>query len=237
MRVWALLPFLKGLLAMKVTDRPFSSLLALLTSGTPFTFSRWGPHEWQAMFDQHARPAYLQKLGHDLRVLLRSRPPYTLSLEKKALGLNHFGRWLDKHDLGDLEWSSAGVFRAALLTRKFAHLVRAVSSLRRVVFIGPPSLERLCKRLPNSRLVVVPPRHAYLALNSVFRDAMGECEPLPPGSLVSVSAGRATPLLLGLLYPRLGRTCSLIDFGGAWESYLDSEGGDGLAPAKLSACS
>ncbi len=204
-----------------VTDRPLRKFLTLLRGRKPFTVSRWGEQEWQALLGEWTAvsvgaQSYHRELCTALGQVLASLPPYRLGLPAQVF--ETFGdkvyAYIDGCGLGTLDWQRDFLKVAGF--EDFTTLVGTVSRLP-LVLVGPPPLRHARGILRYRAFVDVPPRHAYLCLGDIVRETLATLEGMPEPTLVSVSAGMTAPLILDKLYHQVGHRHQLVDFGSLWE--------------------
>lgn len=202
-----------------VKERPWEELLAAMVGRKPFTYSRWGSDEWHCLFGERngfltqEGHVYFHSLCHDLSRLMQSRPPY-------ALGLADTGDKIDSYilgcGLGDLDWCRHQSPGADQIIRLF----EAVTKTSMIV-IGPPPLRKLRRLLGFHSFVEVPPKNAYLRKDDIVRNALAVLSESRYPSLVTVSAGVCTPLIVDELYRRPeSQRHRLVDVGNLWQQLV-----------------
>lgn len=208
-----------------VTDRPLREFLPLLAGNKPLTISRWGDHEWHALFGETngfmSRDGYfyLPELKEQLWSVLSRRPPYRLALSTDDYRATNaiFGA-----ELQDLAWHRDPFSRITGVGRPLLELTRAVRH-KPLIVVGPPKYRRLRDRLGWTAFVDVPPKNAYLAKDHLVREVFAALDDLKQPALVSVSAGVCAPLIVDDLFRAAGGFHQIVDFGGVWGEYLLEE--------------
>ena len=119
--------------------------------------------------------------------------------------------WLKQHNICDIQWHSGEVFHRASGARLLAPLVKQLWK-RPVVIVGPKWLVRL----PFAKtLIEVISKDCWKDV-----DAIERClQTTSAGTIVSFSAGPTAKVLIHRLFPVLGKTCWLLDFGSVWDPY------------------
>jgi len=133
--------------------------------------------------------------------------PYLSRLEL----LPQIETWLKQNKAQDIQWYFGDVFHRANGARQLAPLVEQLWK-RPVVIVGPKWLGKL----PFAKtLIEVIPKDCWQNVGAIEERLWT----IPTGTIVSFSAGPTTKVLIHRLFPILGDTCWLIDFGSVWDPY------------------
>lgn len=119
-------------------------------------------------------------------------------------------RWLQLNN-ASIRWHSGEVFHRASGARQLAPLIKQLWE-RSVVIVGPKWLGKL----PFAKIFI------EIASKDCWKDVdaiEGRLRGISAGTVVSFSAGPTTKVLIHRLFPILGKTCWLIDFGSLWDPY------------------
>ena len=119
--------------------------------------------------------------------------------------------WLKQHNIHGIKWHSGEVFHRASGTGQLASLIEQLW-LRPVTVVGPKWLSKL----PFAKAFIeVIPKDCWKDV-----DAIERClQTILAGTIVSFSTGPTAKVLIHRLFPVLGDTCWLIDFGSVWDPY------------------
>lgn len=211
---------------LTVIKPPLSFYVDKLKAGTPFAFVRYGDGEWISMLGGKGQTCdgheYFDEMASDLRHSLtindpnfiRSIGPLALQDGRKA----QITRYLYQKKLS-LEWHSTEVFLQASLAGKLFPLVEQLHQ-KRVVYAGPAHLELFCWRdLAVNDFIPVPTQNAYLSMNEMVTRVSLAIE-RQRAELLAVSAGPAAKVLIAKLWPKFGRTVTMLDLGSVWDGYV-----------------
>lgn len=209
-----------------VKDRPLREILTHLAGRRPYTLSRWGDHEWHALFGETNgfMPKdgyfYLPELRDQLWSLLTRRPPYGLALSTED---TRAANSIFAAELQDLDWQRDPFSRIVGVGHQLHELTRAVRQ-KPLIVVGPPKYRHLKARLGWTAFVDVPPKNAYLAKDHLVREVFAAMDDMKEPALVSVSAGVCAPLIVDDLFRAAGSFHQIVDFGGVWGKYLLEDG-------------
>jgi len=196
-----------------------------LRANTPFTVSRWGDGEWNSVLGKtHGKNCdghrYFEKMGDDLRAVLLDKPAYILGIQRHALRIfkGRVEDWLATHGLTHLDWIDADVFHEASEKGELVELVKEMRQ-RPVMLVGPPHLEQLQHYLGAHLFVPVAPLNSYLSLDQIHQTVTDKLAAMPAGTVVSISMGMPSKLLVHRLHARWAAQHTIIDFGSVWDVY------------------
>jgi hypothetical protein len=199
--------------------------VSLLKRNTPFSFSRFGDGEWNAVLNVQGANCdgheYLPQLGADLRNALIDNGTYYYAMQSSAI--RDSGRtiaaYLEENNIR-WKWHNSDVFHYANDDAKLYPLIKQLQSMN-VVVVGPDYLRELDKIVFRySHFVEVPRTNCYLAKDDVVKQILEiEAKDSSP-KVYAFSASMATNVMIHELYPRIGQHAWLIDFGSLWDVYL-----------------
>lgn len=206
---------------MNVTAPGLGFYVDKLLNGERFAFVRYGNGEWDCILDLYYRTrSGSQRFTPDLRQALTESlttphaGDYYTALQSTGF-LQRIGilpqaeTWLAENAPG-MAWHDGEVFTKASAKGRLGPLVRALKT-QRVVVVGP----RWTMKLPFASVFVPVRSHdcwTDVANIEAQLRKLTNC-------VVSFSAGPATKVLIHRLWPQIGRSCSLIDFGSVWDPY------------------
>lgn len=227
---------------------PIDWYVKRLGLGLPTSFSRWGDGEWRSVLAENdacwerlrsITPAWRKgktnksghsfptKMGEEMRAMLRSRPKHILLLANRygnpkspmpQIGLARWIKeWLTANGLDDLPWGPADTIVRALYRMEFEPFMDVLQD-KRILLVGPGHLKGL-DVIPVDEFIGIPPRDAYKAIDTLFKQINHYCEKAGEPVTVSISMGPASPLLI----ERLTRECpshSFMDLGSIWDGFV-----------------
>lgn len=200
--------------------------VSLLKSKTPFSFSRFGDGEWNAMFnvpgancDGHE---YLPQLGADLRNAFTRRDTYFYAMQPHAIrqGGAKIAAFLKKHRIREC-WHNTEVYHHANNAGELYPLVEQLRTMN-VVVIGPNYLRGLNKKVFRySHFIEIPRTNCYMVKDAVIKQILELQAKDPSPKVFAFSASMASNVMIHELYPYIGKQAWLIDFGSLWDVYME----------------
>jgi hypothetical protein len=205
----------------------------MLRSGTPFSFSRFGDGEWNAILDRPGENcdghAFFPELGADLRQALLSPQPYVYGMQMRAIRDmgGEIRAFLRKGGIS-MPWQDADVFHYANNDGLLFPLVKQLRSMK-VVVVGPAHLRALSDAVfPYVHFVEIPVKNCYLSRSDIEKGVRAYYESSGP-AVFAFSASMTTNVLIQNLFPLMGATSWLIDFGSLWDVYVGVKSRGGYA--------
>ena len=154
----------------------YGFLLGKLQRNEPFTFSRWGDGEWEAVLDlKNENEAncdghqYFPSLKQSLHDILVSNPPYLLGMQKLAYH-RLLGRDIDaylKKKMIDRDWLNADAFHDASSRGEIKTFFDVLAS-KKVLLVGPLHLKKLT--VFSFQFCEVPPKNCWLNRQLILDD-------------------------------------------------------------------
>jgi hypothetical protein len=157
----------------------YNDILNRLRRNTPFSFSRWGDGEWEAVLglkrqdevncDGHQ---YFDSMREELKSILTRKVGYMLGMQRLAYH-KIMGRKIDRFfrensvNPGDMWWVDADVFHDASLSRSISLFFDELKK-KKVLLVGPAYLERVAE-FPF-KLLTVPAVNAWIERENVIED-------------------------------------------------------------------
>jgi hypothetical protein len=205
--------------------------VAPLRESAPYSFSRFGDGEWSAILgmtgancDGHE---YFPELGADLRRALIEHRGYFYGMQTRAL--KNLGRPLRRF-LRDnnlkISWHDSDVFHYCSTAGTLFLLIQQLRRMK-IVLIGPERLRGLKDTVFSyDHFIEIPLKNCYLVKDAVIgqiRDYYRDHGP----AVFGFSASMATNVMIHELFPLLGSSSWLLDFGSLWDAYVgvNSRGG------------
>lgn len=203
---------------------PLSEYVELLNNNTPFSFSRFGDGEWNSILgtegancDGHT---FYPELSNALKSAVVSPYPYLYGMQNFAI--KNMGRqihaFLKKNNVSII-WNNSDVFHYANCAGELNPLLRALRN-KKIVMIGPRHLHQALDRLFHvDTFMEIPDTNCFTAVASI-EQAIREYSLNKNGIVYAFSASMAANCMIHDLYPELGATNWLVDFGSLWDIYV-----------------
>ena len=196
-----------------------------LRKNEPFSFIRYGNGEWDCVLGTfHKTRSGSQQFSRELRSALTSvlEAPLPdrcyMALQstdylKRIRMLPGIEAWLREHKV-EFNWHDGEVFHKASKKARLFQLSRELKQ-RRTVVVGP----RWLLSLPFSgTFIPVRRRNCWQDVDSLYKKLSTF-----RNAVISFSAGPTTKVLIRRLFPVIGDTCWLLDFGSLWDPYCGVE--------------
>jgi hypothetical protein len=218
---------------VRVVRMPLSYYVSMLAAGTPFSFSRFGDGEWNAILGRPGENcdghAFFPELGADLREALVARPAYLCGMQYRAIrdmGTD-IRAFLAKNGVM-VPWQDADVFHYANNDATLFPLVKQLRAMK-VVVVGPAHLRAVNRTLfPYDHFIEIPLKNCYTARRETeaqVREYFNRSGP----AVFAFSASMTTNVLIHRLFPLMGPSSWLIDFGSLWDVYVGVKSRGGYA--------
>jgi hypothetical protein len=209
---------------VRVTRMPLSYYVSMLAGGTPFSFSRFGDGEWNAVLNRPGENCdghvFFPELGADLREALVSHRPYLYGMQMRAIKGMGFDIRAFLADNGiAVPWQDADVFHYANNDGALFPLVKQLRAMK-VVVIGPAHLRAMRDTVfPYDHFIEIPLKNCYLSREDIERQVRSYYDASGP-AVFAFSASMTTNVLVHRLFPLMGSSSWLIDFGSLWDVYV-----------------
>ena len=218
---------------VRVKRLPVSHYVSALAQGAPFSFSRFGDGEWNAILGRPGENcdghAFFPELGADLREALASRPAYWCGMQYRAIRDmgTEIRSFLEANSVS-IDWQDADVFHYANNDATLFPLVKQLRAMK-VVVIGPAHLREVNRKLfPYDHFIEIPLKNCYTARRETERQVRQYYAKSGP-AVFAFSASMTANVLIHRLYPDMGATSWLIDFGSLWDVYVGVKSRGGYA--------
>ena len=204
-----------------MSPTPIRIFTDMLAAGTPFSFSRWNDGQWNMVLgktegttgDGHA---YAKVIGDHLTSILLSGPEYMMGMQNLSIKGKRGERvvsWVRKN-LPSMKWYDADAIHHASMRGELRGLIDLLDK-KRVVVLGPEHM----RELPFCNgFVPIPPTDAFYARDELY-DELGALLDDEP-TIVSMSAGWTTNVLIDQLHKVHGGVHTFIDMGSVWDPYV-----------------
>jgi hypothetical protein len=218
---------------VRVAKMPLSYYVSMLAAGKPFSFSRFGDGEWNAILGRPGQNcdghAFFPELGRDLRQALVARPAYLCGMQYRAIrdmGTD-IRAFLVKNEVF-VTWQDADVFHYANNAAALFPLVKQLRAMK-VVVVGPAHLRAMGGSVfPYDHFIEIPLKNCYMARQETEAQVRAYFERSGP-AVFAFSASMTTNVLIHRLFPLMGPSSWLIDFGSLWDVYVGVKSRGGYA--------
>jgi hypothetical protein len=198
--------------------------VTMMRAGRPFSFSRYGDGEWNAMVGTEGENCdghqFFPELGRELRSSVLNRRSYIYALQPRAIRSmrSELQKFLTSNDIS-LTWHNADVFHDSNKRGKLFNLISALRSMD-VVMVGPEALRAIKDGVFGYRdFIEIPSKDCYLAKDEIRKSVL-KIAGSHNHTVVAFSASMTTKILIYELFPLIGDSCWLIDFGSLWDIYV-----------------
>jgi hypothetical protein len=206
---------------LKRKEVKLEDYIDMLLMDVPYSFSRFGDGEWNAIFrksgsncDDHQ---YFPDMGARLEEAVRN--PYNYIYGMQGLSMRHMSFEILEL-LGPnspIEWCESDVFHKAFAKGMMGHMVNALKT-KKVCLVGPMYMKD--KRLPFLRtggMIKVPVKDCYLEIDRI----RGEILRNEYAEVFAFSSSMMANVLIHELFPYIGTEKWMIDFGSVWDPCVD----------------
>jgi hypothetical protein len=207
--------------------RELGYFVDMMKAGKPFSFSRFGDGEWNAILGVEGENCdghrYFPELGGELGEAIVNKKDYHYGIQYRAIKNLGWGifRFLRRNGVR-MEWCDADVFHYCDNAGTLFPLVRQLRAMK-VVVIGPKHLRSIQgKVFDYDHFIEIPEKNCYLEKNSI-RDSVREYYEKNGPAVFGFSASMTTNVIIQELYPLMGSSSWLIDFGSLWDTYTGVE--------------
>jgi hypothetical protein len=202
--------------SVSVTKYPLEHFVSLIEEREPFALARYGDGEWRCILGDKGQTCdgqeYCPGLADDLRRTLTRPGDYYYGLVRIAqiaegVRIEHYSA----ERALNIDWCDGTVFVDASREGELYPLLKA---LRRsnMLLVGPCHL----KGLFEASFVEVPCYNAYRAKARLMEEILdGACK----RDLIAFSAGPVSKVLIHKLYPLVGDTHIMVDFGSLFDGF------------------
>lgn len=205
-----------------------------IQSGLPYTFVRYGDGEWVAGIT-HCRNSTSSKsqrldipsLQAEMRCSLMHchvADNYIVGLRPSSLTTKEtrgVKEWLQRNVSKKTHWHDSRVFYRSSKYGQLLPLVKVLQNLNiPLIFVGPARLKILREKgvFPKAQYIIIPERNCYQHKLRIMQNVLDAPRP----AFISFSAGPAAKVMIYQLFPVLGSTSFLFDFGSLWDVYVGS---------------
>ena len=208
--------------------KPLSHYVDMLNNGIPFSFARYWDGEIECMIDKKGlgyncdRCHYTAELRAALLKTITNNYDYYHALNQPKSNMatksmqDQFEKLLESMQ-SKVKWFDFMVFQYAVETGNFAPILRALKG-RKVLFIGGKHLWSAMSLLPNAEFYEAPQTDAFNSLNDIesFCTRKSDISNL----VIILCVGMAANVFIVDLYPKYGKSFTMIDMGSVWDAML-----------------
>lgn len=212
---------------IKQNDKPYTYYVDKLKNNIPFSFSKYGDGEWNAMIGKTGYNGddneFFPQMGEQLRSAVIRPLEYTYAIKYSAIRNDgkKIASFLKKNN-SNLIWQNADVFTCASQEEQCYPLIRELKQ-KQLVIIGPEhlyTLKNICFK--HMDFIEIPDRNCYLKLNTIINKIL-TYNKNKSGIIYSLSASMTANIIIHKLFPLVGKENWLINFGSLWNVYIDKE--------------
>jgi hypothetical protein len=192
----------------------------MMRQGQVYSFSRYGDGEWHAMFGRTGANCdghkYFPKMGRELARTIR-----------EPRGMIYGIQNMSARKLGDMirpflktghnyRWKDADVFHYASWNGVLFPMVQALRA-KKVCLVGPKYLKKpQLAFLYSGGFVEIPEKNCYRYKKHIKAKILKYAK---KDAVFCLCASMMTEVVIWELFPLLGETCWMIDFGSVWDVY------------------
>lgn len=205
---------------MKIIKLPLEWFTARLVTGTPFSFSRYGDGEFQAILGHQGRTKdgqlYTPELREALAKTLLEPRAYKYAVGPMAMRMHgpDILAWLAKENI-HIKWYDTETLLEASIAGELKPFIDALRQ-RRVRYFAPRHLAQIANLLPNAYLYPCNSKNAFGGYDDLLLTAAQEVK---SGDVVLLSCGPAAKVLLHDLY-NCDSSLTILDIGSLLDPYV-----------------
>lgn len=200
----------------------FDQYLTWIKERKPFTFSRFGDGEANAILGREGKNCdgheYFKDMGKELAQIITNRSHsviYEKGIQQHALRtMPEFATWLTEQGLTpDIDFVNADVWHHASIKEQFDPFFDAIQN-RSVLLVGPHHLTRMGI---HSYWVEVPERNCWQSFDAIMK---GIDNYIDYADIVLFCASMPAKIMIDRLYAKHGATKTLLDMGSVFMPYV-----------------
>lgn len=164
----------------------FNLICEKLRNKEPFSFSRWGDGEWNAVYGKQGHNCdgheYFPDMGKRLRQVLESKPTYMMGLQPLTISSDRIIQI--QKDFPGIDWVDADSIHNASIDGRIGELFDSLKG-RNVLVVGPKHIAKI--NFKEWNFVFVPYNNCWSEYNSIKRElylAMNHINTLNKESIV-----------------------------------------------------
>ena len=198
----------------------------MIKNRAPFSFARYGDGEWMSILGYSGRNCDGVQFNNELKLALTETLKYPQLNDNYyygmlAIAFRYMRPYIEKftyiNNL-DITWTEATFLVAANRQGQLSSFLRSLRK-RSILYVGPAHLRAISDiiGLNIKHFIDVPNERAFEERERIKKEVLrfsGKAD------FVGFSAGPATKWLIWSLYPHLGQTHTLFDFGSIFDGYV-----------------
>jgi hypothetical protein len=203
-------------------NRDFIRIIHKISNKIPFSFSRFGDGEWNAVFDKKGhncdKHPYYRDMNESLREVLNSyKNQYNY-----FLGMQRFAWERRKQDIErflgkkKINWWDGDCFYKMSISGDLKEMFKVLKD-RTVVLVGPDYLKGFKYK---NLFVHVPDKNCWKEKDRIVRDTKILLDEVEDMSVVLFVASMPTNVMIDELYRQYGDVHSFIDVGSVLDPYV-----------------
>ena len=207
-------------IGLMIDNWTYQDLLSCLENKKPFSFSRFGDGEWNAIFRKEGTNCdghkYYKDMGDALSDVIMGQPDYRLGMQNMAARVQggKIKGFLDLYEL-KIAWCNADMLHRASIKNNIEPFFKALSG-RNTVMIGPGYLKGISKKVKYQHFIEVLPVNCWQQKEYVIE----ECRKIRLKKPVfSFSASMGANVMIDILHKEL-KGATLIDAGSVYDPYV-----------------
>ena len=198
----------------------YKNFLNKIKFNKPFTFSRWGDGEFQAInldkkganCDGHK---YFPDMSLELEKILESNPTYYTGLQPLAQKV--MPEVIKEYDY--INWVNADVFHDASINGEFNKFLSVINE-KRVVIVGPDYMNKLNSIIKTIKAhIVVPRKNCWLEKDRILSDLNNFLSDKKEQYIVLFAASMASNIMIHEIQKKY-KIHSFIDIGSVLDPYI-----------------
>lgn len=211
---------------ISLAHRGIGHFESLIEKKIPFAFPRYGDGEFSSILGYSGQNCDGVQYTEKLRVALTETLMYPHLQDNYFYGMlaiafrfyrPYIEKFITTHNL-DITWTEATFLVAANRHGRFSNFLSILQS-RPILYVGPTYLQGLAEvlGLQIPYFISIPDKTAFEHREEIRNKVLVYSD---AADFVGFSAGPATKWLIWALYPDLGDTHTLIDFGSIFDGYV-----------------
>jgi len=205
----------------------FEQLVEKIKEKEPFSFSRFGDGEWNAIFKKEGGNCdgheYYPDLGDELSAIVRSQQKYYMGMQPMATRIqgDRISEFTELHKL-NLDWVNADILHKASIKGKIYDFFDVLKGTP-VVMAAPIYLKTINKYFDYNEFVEIPEKNCWLQRNRLSYELSKICNRYKnknEHAVVLIIASMAANVLVDELYKQYGDLITFIDTGSVLDPYV-----------------
>lgn len=200
------------------SEQTYNVICDKLEKKKPFTFTRFGDGEWNAIFNKEGvngdKHTYFPNMGKKLKDVVTKKRPSNYIYGLQPLANNKMGSKIKNTSDKNIKWYNADCLADASIKNKINRYFKAIQN-NRLIMVAPSYLKNFEK---YDEFVEVPLKNCWLKKDKIINEIithLGEKH-----TIVSVTASMAANVIIDKLYKLYGNKHTFIDAGSVYDPYV-----------------